>query len=143
MNTFKRVSMRDVIAAIRKNGYPQAFETFFALDEQNVSMVSAAMSKEAIKFNSACAIGQAAVNLGVDATKLSDELLDYMFLYSSDEEDERSVNEVIILLNDDEGKSLQDIADELESVLSKDILDKEADILEREYLYVSPSEGNP
>lgn len=91
------VTVREVIDAIEKNGYPQGFGRLIRFNENS-------------ELEGACAIGQAAINLGVDEMVLYREL-SYLI------HKKFSVKAMIVSLNDTERYPLPAIATTLRTTL--------------------------
>lgn len=84
-----------VANAIRKNGYKQAFGVYVERDSYN-------------KVKSACALGQAGLNLGIEGERL------YRALQSIKSPTGNQLGTWITLLNDDDRLTLDQIADAIE-----------------------------
>lgn len=94
----KTVTLAQIADAIEKNGLPQSKRSYFkSLDGLGFNQPSRFRGP----ITGACAVGQAAINLGV--------VPDF---FASNRNDPRVIDE-IILLNDNEGKSFKEIADYL------------------------------
>lgn len=89
--------VQDVVDAIRKNGLPQAFEIYIRIDGASGNPIAA------------CAIGQAAVNLGRTAHWIALKLDD---IYNP--KNNEHLDSYIIRLNDTERLSFAAIADKIE-----------------------------
>lgn len=92
-----KVTVQDVVNAIRANGVRQARNEYVRYDKSG-------------NVVSACAIGQAAINLGVDYASL------YRALNHDDDGKPMGLGSKIISLNDTRRKSLQEIADTIEAL---------------------------
>lgn len=88
---YTKLTVRDVVEAIEKNGYQQ-------ISGMYVGNLNGQLA--------GCAIGQAAINLGVDADSLSDAL-SYV---ERKRKDLNPLDAYIIWLNDKRGKSTKEIA---------------------------------
>jgi len=116
----KRVTIKQALEAIRQNGYPQEFidgyfNTGLRLDEEQ-------------EFERACAIGQGAVNLGVDAFQLGGLLKKVKY-------EDTNLYYYIVDMNDIKNKSLEEIMDSLPTLPEKD-LRKWRNLGERKYKFV-------
>lgn len=116
----KKITLRDVLDAMRKNGFKksrgdmlrgQRYKVFGQTFHKNVTIDS---PREDVKAG--CALGQAAYNLQVNPFALSDAL-------QFGKNDGQEIRDRIFHLNDETGKSLQEIADTIE-IEYKDHLDK-------------------
>lgn len=104
----KTVSLLDVIFAIRENGLPQARSKFWRNTNSRDTYIDDEEFQEA-EIESACAIGMAALNLGVDWMQLERELMNISI------GDGNSVRDDIIGWNDSHMDTLQEIFDKLKS----------------------------
>ncbi len=134
MGATKTITLRDIIQAIKKDGYKQATATLLR-DGAGFPVYSDTWRGrgEPVTFASACAIGQAAVNLGVDAEQLNTILGDISFLDNGNYD--TSLRYRIVELNDRLGLSCGDIAEQLEAY--EKLVDMEAvyELETREYVY--------
>lgn len=112
----KKVSVRQVIEAIRQNGLPQARGKFWADTDGNP--IHYIPTGEKVEIGSACALGQAALNLGIRWEELNTEL-------SSVAPDLRSD---IINQNDSFGYSLESIYQSAISRYDDSILDRTIEV---------------
>src|SRR6266550_3277567 len=101
----RRISVRDLTNAIRKNGYKKVKGHYY---EYAWGRSNSFLSDDTLV--AACAIGQAAIVLGVEAGVL-DEAFSKMIPFRS----MRPINGIIRDLNDFTDKSMGEIADEIES----------------------------
>ncbi len=121
----KRVTIRQIIDAIRTNGYEQA----------RGKLVRRSLywnGKGPQPFEAACAMGQAAINLGVDAEELDERLFGIKIDYQT-----QTLREYIIEENDVMVLSCQEIANDLDILVeAKQLNPDKAFILPvREYIY--------
>lgn len=98
----RKVKVGTVIKAIRKNGLPKSKGSYYGRDSQN-------------KIISACAIGQAAINLRLSAPGL-DGALSIVFTPTY-----LSLRSRIVKLNDDSNRSFKEMADILEEEFSTEL----------------------
>lgn len=108
------MKVSNVIDAIEKNGYPQAKSIYIEWEQ-------GAPNTDKMYVVGACAIGQAALNLGVPWTDL-DYALDNIHLESG-----KGLSAYIITLNDENGLSCKEIAEQVRSDFPG-ILDLDIDI---------------
>lgn len=95
----KKITARDVIAAIRQNGLRQIRNgSYYEYDEDDRHIIGG------------CAFGQAALNLGVDVGDLHTGCTDF----NPDRREEFGGFSLVIQMNDNEGKNLDEIADYLQ-----------------------------
>jgi hypothetical protein len=102
------ITVRDVAEAIRKNGLPKTTNNFYEYESGGVRYKRTKLLVGE-KPVAACALGQAGLNLDVDA----EELYDKLNLLRSDDTTTRSylfLGDEIAKANDD-GDSLDEIAD--------------------------------
>lgn len=99
----KRVSVKQFIAAMRKNGYKQARQSYikYAQDEKTVI--------------AACAFGQAGLNLGVSPGDLHNWYSDFITEHSKDKRTPYPEWPNIVTMNDYRGNTLAEIADAVEA----------------------------
>ncbi len=148
----KIVSIRDILNAIRENGYPQAFGDFFQAEGGATVSPNPALYGDSIVFGAACAMGQAAVNLGVRAVEVYNALSMMIDIENSaekldkediDYEEEVEVSALIANLNDNRKLSPAEIVDIIEYLLPPEELDVVVPLTEQEYNFVGAKEGNP
>lgn len=115
MKTFK---VREITAAIRKDGYAKTQGQYFIREPANFNVPWFDR-----KVVAACALGQASLNLNVSAADLEAALRPI----TSDSETHRSLGGMIIRLNDFTNKNMAEIADTVEAEF-KDQLDQVVNI---------------
>lgn len=108
----KRITFKEVLDAIRQNGLPKEKGEFFRFEETKDSSGNVT-EKHAV---AACALGQAAINLGVYAPDLYDSLN-----ITGGEEDYVTFGENIAAMNDATDSTFEEIADFFEQ--EKEYLD--------------------
>lgn len=113
------MKVSDVIDAIEKNGYPQLKSIYIEWTSSEPGKVGVF---DKTRVAGACAIGQAALNLGISWTEI-DAALDDIRL----ESEGKGLSAYIIKLNDENGLSCKEIAAELRKDFPE-ILDLDLDI---------------
>jgi hypothetical protein len=96
----KTVTYRDLFDAIEKNGLEQAVGSWFRTEDTDVNDDDLWLPKKS-EIKAACAVGQAALNLGVELH----------FLRENNLSGDRNLIGTIEHWNDDEELTLQQIAD--------------------------------
>ena len=118
--TVKEVTVEEVLDAMEKNGYRQAYGRYFEYSDHDVDKPVIA----------ACAMGQAAINLGVRAESLDNFLSKFIV-------DSWSMNSYIVEQNDVHHLSPKAIAGLIRTWLAKEgfttILDEIEKLEEKEY----------
>lgn len=122
----KAVTFKEIIDALERNGYTQAFENFFKWETPDE-----VKNIRPPKIKSACAVGQAAINLDLNATSLYHAL--------NDQWDDILGPKIfwgdrITTLNDEQRLSIKEIAVQIrEQIESKRLLDKEFYVSKHNY----------
>jgi len=128
----KKVTIKQIIEAMRKNGYKFTRGTFFrdAFSDYPISD-ERRKDMEVVRFGSACAMGQAAANLGVNATEL-EKRLGMVVAFANGPM--MRVSSAIVDMNDNKDMLPAAIADILEENL-KNIEDMAFILPVQEYIY--------
>jgi hypothetical protein len=126
-----RFTVREIVAAIRKNGAEKIKDYYYQYSNdvrlnRSLTYVNRRGSVKTYPLQGGCAFGQAARNLGVEASILDESIgrLPEISLFDPVTHQSRKLNSVIRSLNDNTPMTLQEIADYVEKWLSEDQLNR-------------------
>lgn len=111
-------TVRQVLQAVRKNGYKQAFG-YLVRGHKGRFLRENATAEE---VGAACAIGQAALNLGVKPSNLQNALTSVVYRANVDDIFSTSLGRLIISMNDGQKIAVPEIGNTLLESIPEDIL---------------------
>jgi hypothetical protein len=111
-------TVRQVLEAVRKNGYKQAFG-YLVRGPKGRFLRTNATAEE---IGAACAIGQAALNLGVKPGALQNALTRFIYRPNKNDVFDTSLGRQIIRMNDADKIPVPEIGNTLLESLTEDVL---------------------